>query len=135
MLNANKFSPCPRSSWTWAFLCAAISPCGSTIVAALGIGLVAASACGRREPAELPLLVQVAEVDSGTRETILVEKVALGDVDLLSFAYVKRLKDLLLDNPDSIFTAAGVADLGSLPNLRHLRIRGHGIDDAALAHI
>src|SRR5204863_9456816 len=91
--------------------------------------------CSRSSPPELPLHAQVAEVDAGTRETILVEKVALGDVDLDSLAFVTGLQNLLFDNPDSQFSAAGLASLRRLTNLKHLRLRGHGIDDAALAQI
>jgi hypothetical protein len=105
------------------------------ILTVLLLGLIQASSCSRSEPPELPLHIQVAEVDRGTRETIQVEAVALGDVDLESLAYVAGLQNLLFDNPDSQFSAAGLASLSRLKNLRHLRLRGHGVDDAALTQI
>src|SRR4051794_24878840 len=89
--------------------------------------LAAAASCSRSEPREPPLHAQIAEVDLGTRETIQIEAVALGDVDLDSLAYVTGLQTLLFDNPDSQFSATGLASLHRLTNLRHLRLRGHGI--------
>lgn len=128
-------SPCPRLRRAWAFFRAAAWPRRLAAGAALLLAAVSFTGCGRSETSELPLYLQAAEVDAGTRDTILVEKVALGDVDLDSLAYVTGLQNLLCDNPDSQFTAAGLNALTRLKNLRHLRLRGHGIDDAALSEI
>jgi len=93
------------------------------------------AACVHNAPGEPPLHVQVAEVDRGTRETIQVEATALGDADLESLAFVTGVQNLLLDSPNSQFSASGLANLSRLTNLRHLRIRGHGINDDAIAQI
>jgi hypothetical protein len=128
-------SPCPRLPRTWAFCCADNARFPAPFAALLFIALINGSGCSRNQPPELPLHVQIAEVDRGTRETIQIEAVALGDVDLGSLAYVTGLRNLLLDNPNSQFSTTGLASLHRLTNLRHLRLRGHGIDDAALAQI
>jgi hypothetical protein len=127
--------PCTPSRWTWAFCCADNARFPSPFAALLFIALINSLGCSRREPPELPLHAQVAEVDRGTRETIQIEAVALGDVDLDSLAYVTGLQNLLLDNPNSQFSSTGLANLHRLTDLKHLRIRGHGIDDAALVEI
>src|SRR5690349_14712635 len=107
-------SPCPPSRWTWAFLCAVKPIVRLAAALPLLLNLLQAAGCGRGPHAELPLHVQIAEVDRGTRETIEVEAVALGDADLESLAYVNNVQALLFDNADSEFSAAGLQNLGRL---------------------
>ena len=84
---------------------------------------------------EAPLEDQITAVQRGETTRILVEREVLGDDDLVEIAKLAPLVDLLLDNDQSQFTLPGVAPLAELPQLQHLRIRGRGIDDAALAEI
>jgi hypothetical protein len=135
MMIVLKNSPCPRLPWTWAFFRAASAWLRLALGAALLFAILESSGCRHGERAELPLHVQAAECDRGTRETIQVEAFALGDTDLESLAYVTGLQSLLFDNPANQFSADGLASLSRLTNLRHLRLRGHGINDAALAQI
>src|SRR4051794_15750694 len=92
------------------------APRPSSTIRRVGTALLIASAvgCAASPPPELPLRAQIAEVDRGTRETIHIETVALGDVDLDSLAYVTGLQTLLFDNPNSQFSATGLASLHRL---------------------
>jgi hypothetical protein len=84
---------------------------------------------------ELPLAEQIAAVEAGRSTQILVAEVPLTDDDLAALADLTGLTDLLVDHPDSRITAAGIAHLPRLPALTHLRIRGPGLDDAAIDEI
>jgi hypothetical protein len=66
---------------------------------------------------------------------IQVEASPLSDRDLQQLAGADLLHTLQVDHADSRITAAGIQHLAALPNLDHLRLRGPGIDDAALAEI
>jgi hypothetical protein len=127
--------PCSRSPGAWAFF-RAVGPLNAGAAAFLPLALLLAGAtCRRNSSAELPLSVQAAEVRAGIREAIAVEATLLRDADLESLGALEGLTALLCDHPDSRFSAAGISTLGRLPNLKHLRIRGHGIDDAAVAEL
>jgi len=112
--------------WTLMLLCA--------------FGAMAESGCGSRaegdsasvEPA---LSVQVGLVRAGESDQIQIEQSPLGDSDLESVADLSSLRVLLIDHPNSRFSAIGLKRLAGLPSLEQLRIRGAGIDDAALAQL
>jgi hypothetical protein len=87
------------------------------------------------EPTELSLAEQVAAVRSGKSDRIQLEQTPLSDDDLQGMSELSNLRELLIDDVRSKVTAAGVKQLAALPKLEHLRIRGGGIDDAALAAI
>ncbi len=87
------------------------------------------------EPLEATLRQQAAAVRAGESDRILVEEAAIGDDDLREVTGLANLRELLLDNPRSRFTPAGIRQLIGLPKLEHLRIRGTGIDDEALDHL
>ncbi len=84
---------------------------------------------------EPPLAEQIAAVEAGRSTQILVAESPLTDDDLAAVADLTGLTDLLFDHPDSRITAVGIAHLAQLPALSHLRIRGSGIDDAAIDEI
>ena len=84
---------------------------------------------------ELSLASQIAAVKAGQSDQIQVEHAPLCDDDLAALAGLEKLSALLLDHPQSQFSASGLEALAELPALTHLRIRGHGIDDDALAQI
>lgn len=85
-----------------------------------------------REPS---LAAQVELVRLGKLDQIQLETTPLADGDLKQIAGLASLRSLLIDDPRSVVSAAGIAALGELPGLVHLRVRGEGIDDAALAAI
>lgn len=104
--------------------------------------LVAALACNCSRPAarqpvprEPSLAAQVELVRSGKLDQIQFETTPLADDDLKQLAGLAPLRSLLIDDPGSVITAAGIGALGELPSLAHLRVRGEGIDDAALVAI
>ncbi len=78
------------------------------------------------------LAEQIAAVQRGESTRILVEREVLADHDLSALVNLSSLTDLLLDNDQSEFSEQGLAALTLLPNLQHLRIRGRGINDAAV---
>jgi hypothetical protein len=89
----------------------------------------------KQQPAEPTLAEQAANVRSGLSDRIVVEHTALDDSDLQEVSGLPNLRELLLDSADSHFSAAGVLQLVALPKLEHLRIRGTGINDAALKQL
>lgn len=91
--------------------------------------------CQKSPPTELPLAQQAAHVRSGISESIIVESVPLGDDDLESIRDLDNLELLLLDHPDNKFSSSGLKKLSGLTNLKHLRIRGRGVDDEAVEQI
>lgn len=95
---------------------------------------LAAAGC-ESAPQELSLREQAAEVKAGKSDSIQIEHAALSDADLKELTALAGLRELLLDNVQNRFSAAGIKQLIGLPQLEHLRIRGAGIDDEALAHI
>src|SRR5829696_9310874 len=94
--------------------------------------VLAALAGCESAPLEPTLRVQAAAVRDGQSDRILVEQALLTDDDLKDLIGLTNLRELLLDNPNSRFTAAGIRQLSGLTRLEHLRIRAAGIDDEAL---
>jgi len=90
--------------------------------------------CGSA-PSEPTLAEQIASVRAGQSDRIQVEQALLTDDDLRQITRLGPLRELLLDNADSRFTAAGIDEINGLPKLEHLRIRGTGVDDKALSHL
>ena len=84
---------------------------------------------------EPSLAAQASSVRAGSVDRIQVETTPLTDDDLSVLAGLETLRELLLDNPKSNFTAAGLRHIERLPKLEHLRIRGTGIDDEALKQV
>jgi len=84
---------------------------------------------------EPPLDAQINAVRAGESDEIQIEQSPLSDKDLVQLRELDKLRALLIDHPDSHFSSAGLGHLADVPHLRHLRIRGQGIDDAALAEI
>jgi hypothetical protein len=109
------------SAFRWRF--------AATLLALLCAG------CGGAVEREPSLAQQAAAVREGTTDRIQLESTRLSDDDLAELPGLENLRELLLDHPDSRFTPAGIRQLIGLPNLEHLRIRGRGIDDEALAHL
>lgn len=109
------------------------------------IGLLAAAFAGcssqRSSAVETPAIAepsfsdQLAAVRNGAAVRIQVEASPLSDRDLQQLAGADVLHTLQVDHPDSRITADGIQRLAALSNLDHLRLRGPGIDDAALAEI
>lgn len=108
--------------------------------AVLASWMVVLAGCGGPPPRPLPapeptLQEQVALVREGKLDQIQVEHTPLTDADLRQLAGLRDLKALLVDHPGSRVSQVGLEALADLPNLAHLRVRGEGIDDAALAVI
>ncbi len=78
---------------------------------------------------------QIAAVRAGRENAILVEQSPLTDDDLARLDGLDNLTTLCIDHPDSCITTASIAHLAALPKLEHLRIRGHGIGDAAVESV
>src|SRR5688572_20325542 len=77
---------------------------------------------------------QLRSVLSGQSDEI-VSAAALADDDLAVIEKATALRILIVENQESRITARGIQSLANLPNLEHLRLRGPGVDDAALAEI
>lgn len=84
---------------------------------------------------ELSLAAQIAAVKDRTSDQIQVEEFPVADAELTQLAGLDKLRVLLLDHPDSRFSASGLLPIAALPAVTHLRLRGEGIDDAALAQL
>jgi hypothetical protein len=87
------------------------------------------------EPAESSWDDQIARVRSGQSDRIQIEQTPLTDDDLQRLAGLANLRELLVDHAQSTITAAGIKRLAELPRLEHLRLRGPGLDNAAVAAI
>jgi hypothetical protein len=98
----------------------------------LALLLAGCQPSAEREPT---LAEQAAAVRDGTSDRIQAEQAAIADDDLKALPGLENLRELLLDNPHSRFTLAGIRQLSGLPKLEHLRIRGEGVDDEALGHL
>jgi hypothetical protein len=85
--------------------------------------------------AEMSLADQVALVRAGSSDEIKVATAPVTDSDLDLLTDLPGLHALLLDHADSRISASACQKLAAHPQLTHLRIRGRGIDDAALAQI
>jgi hypothetical protein len=90
------------------------------------------AASSKQDPAEQSIVAQAAEVRAEKTDQIQIEKTPLGDDDLKALAGLENLHILLLDSPDSQFSAEGLKQLAGLLAIEHLRIRGRGVDDPAL---
>jgi len=107
------------------------------------LSAAASIGCGREQAipkdvaatAELSFADQLTAVRNGAAVQIQVEAEPLSDSDLQQLAGTEGLRTLQVDHSASRITAAGIQPLAALPNLDHLRLRGPGIDDAALAEI
>jgi hypothetical protein len=100
--------------------------------------LLSASGCSRPKPmtlAEPSFVQQLASVKAGHSQTIDVSSWWVLDADIVQLADATALRALLIDYPESRITAAGLKHLADLPNLEHIRLRGPGVDDKALAEI
>jgi hypothetical protein len=106
------------------------------LVAVATMNVAGCMASAQRQPAdtEQSLAAQAESVRTGN-DRIQVEHTALHDDDLRLLAGLAQLRVLLLDSPQSRITASGLRQIRALPKLEHLRIRGSGIDDDALAQI
>jgi hypothetical protein len=101
---------------------------------------IAVSGCGAKAEqedgaSEQALAAQIAAVQEGASDTIQLEHTPLTDRDLAAIGELRNLRVLQLDDARAQFTAAGIAQLSKLSGLEHLRIRGRGIDDAAITEI
>jgi len=85
--------------------------------------------------AEPSFAAQLAAVTAGAADEITASEMALSDNDLTQLPTATGLRVLLIDHPDSRITAAGIQHLAGLPNLKHLRLRGPGVDDEALVEV
>jgi len=83
--------------------------------------------------AEPNFSAQATAVREGRADRIHSESTLLTDQDLAEAAGLAALRELLVDHPESRITSAGVKHLAGVPALEHLRLRGKGFDDAALA--
>ena len=81
---------------------------------------------------ETTLSEQIAAVQAGTSDIILLENTSLQDADLKRITPSIGLAVLQLDSPDNEITDAGMQTLASLRSLVQLRIRGGKIGDAGL---
>jgi hypothetical protein len=80
------------------------------------------------------LPTQIAAVQGGKSDRIHLEHKPLSDADLKSLAELTELRELLIDEPSSAISAAGLRHLARLLKLEHLRIRS-SMDDNALTAI
>jgi Leucine-rich repeat (LRR) protein len=103
------------------------------------LAVVIAVGCNRQpsaaaEKPEASFAEQAALVRTGEIERIQLDNTPLTNEDLASVAGLTNLRELLIDDPHSRITAAGIQHLANLPKLTHLRIRGR-MDEATLAAI
>ena len=78
---------------------------------------------------------QAASVRAGDTDQILIEHAPFTDQEFQSLAGLENLRVLLIDDPTAWFSATSLTAFNDLPKLEHLRHRGGGINDAALAQI
>ncbi|HTN76245.1 MAG TPA: hypothetical protein VL096_13400 [Pirellulaceae bacterium] len=76
---------------------------------------------------------QVAAVQAGRQDTIVVERQIVTDRNLADVANLERL--IVLELGQSKLTARGIQQLQKLPNFRRLTLRGRPVDDVMLAEI
>jgi len=87
-------------------------------------------------PREPSFDVQCSHVRSGLVDTIDIQDQPVSDQNLISTNGLKTLRVLLLDHNSSRVSAFGFNRLaGYCESLEHLRYRGRGVDDDALAEI
>ena len=78
---------------------------------------------------------QVAAVRAGTNDRIQLTRTPVNDDDLAAINELTNLRELLIDDPRSRVTGAGLKQLAGLAKFEHVRLRGAGCDDAALAAV
>src|SRR5262245_25080463 len=107
------------------------------ILMAAALAISGCEVAAKHQPAQFePGLVEQAEaVRSGKLDRIELTRSAVKDEDLAALDGLVSLRELLIDDARSRVTAAGLAHLASSTRLEHLRLRGGGCDDAALAGI
>jgi hypothetical protein len=81
---------------------------------------------------EQSLEQQIAAVQSGSTDIILVESWPVSDADLSALVEVPGLRVLQLDHEDNQLTDAGMHAIARLTQVEHLRIRGGSIGDEGL---
>jgi hypothetical protein len=86
-------------------------------------------------PAEHSFGAQLLSVRNGATDQIHVSASPLTDNDFTHLPSAAGLRVLLIDHAESRITTEGVRHLADLSKLEHLRLRGPGIDDAALTQI
>jgi hypothetical protein len=110
----------------------------STGYPVLGFVLLFITGCG---PTNLGTVVepsftqQLDAVKAGHSKAIHVASWRVADDDVAQIGQATELRTLIIDQPESRITAAGLKHLAGLPNFEHLRLRGPGVDDDALAQI
>src|SRR5262245_36553237 len=107
------------------------------LVLSIAVVFVSCSARDQDRPmhAEISLARQIGAVRAGKSDEVQLEHTPLTDDDLQALAELENLRVLLIDDPRSQVTAAGLTHVAGLAKLEHLRLRGEGVDDAALAQI
>jgi len=78
---------------------------------------------------------QLAEVKSGQRDGIQIERQPIDDEQLQLLTDTEGLEVLLLDHPENKINDAGIAAIATLPDLMHLRLRATNLDDASAAKL
>lgn len=91
--------------------------------------------CQSASEGEPTLEHQLDLVRAGKSDLVQLERQTVSDDDLAKLASAASLRVLLIDNPDSRATAKGLKHIAGLQKLEHVRLRGSGVDDAALAEI
>jgi hypothetical protein len=106
--------------------------CAAAIVAGCNIPSPSTAPGVSEEPS---LDQQITQVRSGATDRIQLEHHPVSDDDLAKLTDLPALAVLLLDDDDNAITDAGLARLGGLSNLMHLRIRGARITDDGIEHL
>jgi hypothetical protein len=111
------------------------SPSAAPLALALAVGLLGCSRARVLSPSELSLAQQMAAVRSGEADEIRVELTAFTEGEFQALAGLENLRTLILDDPTAFLSPAALAAFDDLPRLEHLRVRGGGLGDSALAQI
>lgn len=135
MASLKNLRPRLSSREAWALFCACLKSAGALIFRSASLVGLILCGCQQTTPTELPLAEQIAQVRSGISESIVVESVPLSDDDLQAINDLNHLEVLLLDHPDNRFSSSGLKNLSGLTSLKHLRLRGRGVDDQAAEQI
>jgi len=111
------------------------------ILVAVALTIAGCEAAAKHDPTphEFGLIDQASMVQSGKSERIELTRTVVKDDDLAALGglvYLRSyLHEFLIDDARSRVTAIGLAHLAGSSHLNHLRLRGSGCDDAALAEI
>jgi hypothetical protein len=107
--------------------------------AAWVLGLVAFLGCSPPPPsahvAEDDFPHQAAWVRAGQSDEIRLEHQWFNNQEFAALAGEKNLRNLLIDDRTAFLAPQATAAFADLPNLRHFRFRGGGINDAAVKEI